>query len=381
MQPCANHRHAAGLLVRLSPLGHAGLKCDYRGSGVEVDGRVESGGAAENAHDAMADARLPSADSGEVTVGRWEEPLGAPAGGSGTGPETPDVAVVHPDETVGTVEAVAQRPADSRHTLLALAFVKIAEHFDAAEDFEEVLSRITEAALVIVPGAEAASVTVLHGNGYRTVGPTGESASLVDQAQYDVDEGPCLDAARISRVVAVPSFPDERWALLGAAPVRHGVGSSVSYQLTVGGNGTAFGSLNIYAHTVNAFDPAAVEIGLILAVHASLAARTVRERIRLPLPEHLEQALLSRDVIGQAKGILMERLHTTPGDAFQILKYSSQHSNVKLREVARSLSETGEIPSASAPQPSRGRVEARQRRPADDIPERGSTKASPELPE
>jgi hypothetical protein len=125
--------------------------------------------------------------------------------------------------------------------------------------------------------------------------------------------------------------------------------SSVSYQLKWSNRDGAppgTGSLNIYGLTPDAFDEDAVEIGAILAAHASLAARAVGERASLEqLDRHLEEALLSRDVIGQAKGILMERLKTTPEKAFEILKDSSQRLNLKLREVARNVAETGEMAS------------------------------------
>jgi AmiR/NasT family two-component response regulator len=81
-----------------------------------------------------------------------------------------------------------------------------------------------------------------------------------------------------------------------------------------------------------------------LAAHASVAARAVGERSTLQsLGRDLQQALQSRDVIGQAKGILMERLKVTPEDAFDLLRRSSQHLNIKLREAARDLTETGEF--------------------------------------
>jgi hypothetical protein len=102
--------------------------------------------------------------------------------------------------------------------------------------------------------------------------------------------------------------------------------------------------LNSYGVIPHAFNDAAQEIGFILAAHASVAARAVDERSTLQtLERDLQQALLSRDVIGQAKGILMERLKCTPEDAFDLLRRSSQRLNVKLRDVARGLAESGEI--------------------------------------
>ena len=83
---------------------------------------------------------------------------------------------------------------------------------------------------------------------------------------------------------------------------------------------------------------------MILAAHASVAAGTMRERDAFQeTSRNLHQALSSRDVIGQAKGILMARLQVTPEDAFEALRRASQRLNVKLRKVAATLAETGEL--------------------------------------
>jgi len=118
----------------------------------------------------------------------------------------------------------------------------------------------------------------------------------------------------------------------------------VSYRL---GNAedTAFaGTLNSYARTPDGFDEEAREIGLVLAAHATVAVRVVQERAALEnVRENLQLALTSRDVIGQAKGVLMERLRLTPDDAFDVLRRASQRLNVKLRDVAQQLAETGQL--------------------------------------
>lgn len=102
--------------------------------------------------------------------------------------------------------------------------------------------------------------------------------------------------------------------------------------------------LNVFVGDPAALDQAAEDIGFILAAHASLAAREVGERLTQErLIENLRHALLSRDVIGQAKGMLMERLQTTPDGAFEVLRRSSQLLNIKLRDVARTLTQTGRV--------------------------------------
>ncbi|HET7723080.1 MAG TPA: ANTAR domain-containing protein [Propionibacteriaceae bacterium] len=317
--------------------------------------------------EAIADARERAAQDWEDRLHRWELELNAHAEAVG-GPAAPSRAgAARADEGSARARAAAERDearrrraqarqdreaathrrlTQSHPTLLAQAFAQIADRLYEADSYDEVISRIAEAAVATVAGGELASVT-LHGEqGYWSVGATGQQALDVDQEQYEAGEGPCLDAFEMGFVDA-PSFPDPRWPVLGSRPVAHGVESSVSYRMTAVGHRTdpaEIGSLNVYATTREAFDATAVEIGSILAAHASLAARAIGERAELEdLERHLQRALLSRDTIGQAKGILMERLKTTPEEAFEILRRSSQRLNVKLRDVALRVTQTGEI--------------------------------------
>jgi hypothetical protein len=243
-------------------------------------------------------------------------------------------------------EATKRRQADAPPTRLAMVFADIANQLYDADSFDDVLSRIAEAAVSTIAGCQMASVTLCEPSGYRTAASTDPAATAVDQAQYQLDEGPCLDAVDAPMVYA-QSFPDERWPTLASRPTESGVQSALSYRLAAANSATADsggGSLNSYGVSPYAFTDTAQEIGLILAAHASVAARAVDDRSTLQsLRRDLQQVLLSREVIGQAKGILMERLNITPEDAFDLLRRSSQNLNVKLRDVARGLTETGEI--------------------------------------
>lgn len=255
-------------------------------------------------------------------------------------------------------EVGERRRAATGTTGLALAFAEIARHLYEAENFEAVLERIVDAAVAVVTGCDMASVTVRDDGTFRTLASTDERALKIDLAQYDVNEGPCLDALGQS-VVHAPAFPDERWSRLGSRPVEDGVHAVASYRLAAPGGAVVdelAGSLNAYTSSPEGFGDDALEIGLILALHASSAIRAVREREALErFGRQLHEALSSRDVIGQAKGILMERLKLTPDDAFDFLRRASQRLNVKLVEVAGRLAETGptaetgelETPSAS----------------------------------
>jgi hypothetical protein len=175
-------------------------------------------------------------------------------------------------------EATKRRLEATPTTRLASAFAAIAENLYAADSFDAVLQRIAQTAVSTVAGCQMASVTLSEHGTYRTAATTAPAASAVDQAQYDAQEGPCLDAVDAT-VVYAQSFPDHRWPTLGSRPADLGAQSVASYRLagTLQTAGTA-GSLNTYGATPDAFSDEAQEIGLILAAHASMAAGAVRER-------------------------------------------------------------------------------------------------------
>lgn len=322
--------------------------------------------------DAVADERDRVADAREAALDDWERRLDARAAqlgvlAEGTQDERDQAAAQHAEArisrqaqrqeredrraerdaaAVSRAEATKRRQAATPRTALAMAFAEIAQYLYEVDSVDEVLSRIAQAAVSTVPGCQLASVTIREDGAFRTVAATHAAAMEVDQAQYQASEGPCLDAVD-DAIVYAPALPDQRWPALGARPTRSGVHSVVSYQLAAAGplpKASLMGSLNAYAGAPHAFDDEAREIGLILAAHASVAAGAVRERTALEqLARQLHEGLSSRDVIGQAKGILMERLHITPEDAFDVLRRASQRLNIKLREIAQKLTETGEF--------------------------------------
>jgi hypothetical protein len=316
--------------------------------------------------DRVADTRDRIADDREAELDNWERQLDARAAGLGVFAEESG-AVQRAEARAGRSQArqnrddaqakrtiaaadrdesTKRRQADAPPTRLAMVFADIAEQLYDADSFDDVLSRIAEAAVLTIAGCRMASVTLFERSGYRTAASTDPAATATDQVQYQSQEGPCLDAVDAPMVYA-QSFPDERWPSLASRPIESGVQSALSYRLAAASSAAADsggGSLNSYGVIPYAFNDTAQEIGLILAAHASVAARAVNDRSTLQsLCRDLQQALLSRDVIGQAKGILIERLKITPEDAFDLLRRSSQHLNVKLRDVARGLAQTGEF--------------------------------------
>ncbi|TFV52632.1 GAF and ANTAR domain-containing protein [Blastococcus sp. TF02A-35] len=205
-------------------------------------------------------------------------------------------------------------------------------------DIERTLQAITSAAVAVVPQAEDASISYVIGR--QKIQPRASTSALpeeVDALQERVRQGPCLDATWQQEVVRVDDVAgDGRWPLFGREAAAMGVGSMVCFQLFV--EGTRMGALNLYARTPDAFDEESEHLGRMLAAHAAVAmAGAEHER-------HLRVAVDSRDLIGQAKGILMERHKLTADQAFGVLARVSQELNRKLVEVAREVSETGVVP-------------------------------------
>lgn len=128
---------------------------------------------------------------------------------------------------------------------------------------------------------------------------------------------------------------DKRWPGFAQAAYDLGACSMLSIQLFV--EGDKLGALNLYGQDVNVFDDESEQIALLVAAHAAIAFSDAKEIAQLT------QALDTRDLIGQAKGILMERFKITPQQAFLVLTKASSESNMKLRDVAEHLANSGEI--------------------------------------
>jgi AmiR/NasT family two-component response regulator len=202
----------------------------------------------------------------------------------------------------------------------------------AATDFQAVLREINESTVASVPGAQYAGVTLVDAErGVSTLAPTHLFPAYLDDVQREVDEGPCLSAAweqhtiRITDLAADDRWPKYRAAALKRTPVR----SIVSFQLFNDAKSVA--ALNLYAVPACAFDDESIELGLIYAAHTTVAWNAMRGH------EQFISALASRDLIGQAKGMLMERFDIDALAAFELLRKLSQESNIKLIDIAAKL--------------------------------------------
>jgi len=202
---------------------------------------------------------------------------------------------------------------------------------------DSTLTAITSAAVHTVPGAEWASISLVTRRQVDSRAGTNELAQQIDGLQFEFDEGPCMDALRQERTVRVEDFATEsRWPRFAAEVTKRGAGSLLSFQLFTEGDN--LGALNLYARAPGAFDDESETVGLIFASHAAIALSAARRE------QNLRSAMDGRDIIGQAKGILMERHHLTAAQAFQVLVRSSSHTNRKLFDLAEELTTTGTMP-------------------------------------
>lgn len=208
--------------------------------------------------------------------------------------------------------------------------VELARTLDATADLNLALDAVTFAALDLVPGTEFAGVTLRRpGKKLWSVATTAPQAEEADRLQYELDEGPCTDAAREELLVTTAdAAADARWPRWGAA-VATMIGSVMSVQL-VSARGV-HGALNLYSSTSHAFGPGSVYAAAALSVHAGVALRTVL------LEEDLKKATASKLVIGQAQGILMHKFDLDADTAFGVLSRYSQQHNTKIIDLAQRL--------------------------------------------
>ncbi len=196
---------------------------------------------------------------------------------------------------------------------------------------ERSLDLIVGAALEAVPHVQRAGITLLGRD--RTISswvPSDEVVAELDTVQNTAGEGPSRTAIAARDHVVVGDLAAERtrWPSFVPVALDRGVGTVLAFRLFGADDGTA-GALNLYAGRPGVFDEVSVETGRLFASQAALALHGARQT------SNVSEALSTRDEIGQAKGILMERRRLTAAEAFRLLVESSQATNVKLRDVAR----------------------------------------------
>jgi transcriptional regulator with GAF, ATPase, and Fis domain len=222
-------------------------------------------------------------------------------------------------------------------------FAEVARALLAEKDVQHTLQRIVDLAVETIDGCDFAGITFMRDSTVSTPAATGDVPVRVDAIQYETGEGPCLDAIREHEVFVTGDLGAEaRWPRFShRAHDETGVTSMLCFRLFV--DGDTLGALNLYSKAEDAFDDDARAVGLVFAAHAAVALSSAMH------DEQMDEALRSRDVIGQAKGILMAREGLTADQAFEMLRQASQRLNVKLRQLAEEIAYTGEPPEPAPP--------------------------------
>lgn len=207
---------------------------------------------------------------------------------------------------------------------------RLAVQLEGESDPESVLQEIVRSSVKMVPGARWAGVSLIEGDRVELRAPTAPVVAELDRLQYDLDEGPCLSTLREEHTVKIDDMAtDARWPRFAEAATQCGVQSVLSFRLFV--HRGSLGALNLYGGEADVFDDESVLIGEVLAQHASVALA------RLNAEARLNRALDSRDIIGQAKGLLMQRNNVDGLHAFRMRLKVSQETHTKLVDVARAL--------------------------------------------
>ena len=184
-----------------------------------------------------------------------------------------------------------------------------------------------------------AGLTLIRGQELQTVAPTDPVVAKADTLQYQLQEGPCYDAARAPETVRSHDLAsDDRWPRWGAEATALGLRSLLAARL--GAEDLALGALNVYATRPRTFSAQDLSFAHVFAFHAAVALAQA-EQVKT-----LRASLDGRTLIGQAEGILMERYAINASQAFGVLRRYCLDHHVQLQAIAESILERRELPRA-----------------------------------
>jgi GAF domain-containing protein len=246
-----------------------------------------------------------------------------------------------PDRNEGSgFVGAGPRPAmDPQAAIAELGRLDLREH-----DLDQVLKLVGELAKASIPGAAEVSVSLLNGEVGSTPAFTGPLALDCDEAQYANNDGPCVHAAQSGGVVLVQDLiTEERWPHYTPHAVAVGVRASLSVALPV--QAAVVGALNIYATVPHAFPEDAVELARTFAGYAAVAVANAHlYATTAALAQNMQDAMATRAVIEQAKGLIMGELRCSAEEAFDVLVRASSRGNQKLRDIATEMVDNARRP-------------------------------------
>ncbi len=224
---------------------------------------------------------------------------------------------------------------------LAAALAAMARDLLAQPTVQQTLDHVVGHAVELVDGCEAAGILVIRDGKVHTIAATHALARESDRIQGELGEGPCLnamlDTEQVFRIPDMTAAAD-KWPRYAPAARELGIGSAMGFLLFT--EEENLGALNLYSSRPGAFGTRTEHVGWLLASHAAVAFASARNDAQL------RDAISTRQDIGEAVGIIMERHKVTEQQAFDLLRKESQTRNVKLRELAHRVTETGDVGAA-----------------------------------
>lgn len=213
-----------------------------------------------------------------------------------------------------------------------------ARSMQGGDSTQHTLDKVVLVATEIIRGCDLVGISVVGPQGIDTPAGSDEALNRIDELQFRFKEGPCFDALQSHETVHSGDLAtDSRWPTWGPLVAEEiGVVSIASYRLFT--TQDTLGALNLYSRATDAFDTDDIYNGQALAAHVAVALAASQHTA------HMELAVASRTVIGQAEGILMERFGIDAVQAFAVLRRVSQHRNVRLNSVAEELVRTRQTP-------------------------------------
>ncbi|MFC8128523.1 GAF and ANTAR domain-containing protein [Streptomyces sp. NPDC057302] len=219
----------------------------------------------------------------------------------------------------------------------SLHMASMARELLAQDSVAHTLSKITSSAVHLVEGCDAAGILVLRKGRANSLAPTEQLVEDSDRLHEQLREGPCFDAARAgdpSFRIADLSVESVRWSAYAPRAHALGIGSMMGFLLYTD-DLHDLGALNFYSREPGAFTDVSETAGWMFASHAAVAFSSARDHATL------QHAVETRNVIGQAMGILMAQHNLNQQAAFDVLRRHSQERNVKLRDIAENLCKRG----------------------------------------
>jgi transcriptional regulator with GAF, ATPase, and Fis domain len=202
-----------------------------------------------------------------------------------------------------------------------------------ATDLEQALQYIVQTVKTSLPGFDEVGISTVQNGHVETRAATGQLVWDLDKLQYELAEGPCVDAMFDAPMVQAPHIRhDQRWPNYVPRAVELGLKSQLAVKLYTDEDGT-IGGLNIYSTTSETIDVQAPGTADLFAAHAAVVLGKIREI------DSLHEGLSSRTTIGKAVGLLMAKYDLDDDHAFAFLVRTSSHANLKVRDIALKMVE------------------------------------------